>query len=247
MKGATLSREDLAEYIEDSGSKRFLEYLPDHLRRRYIEGLNDPELLHTRREVALIDVRIKTLLENLDREVMKAEDIAQELRREFPDITEATLGPLSEYIRKMMPEGFVDHRTFGRLEQLVDQYEDRIERRQITQADASLRQLFRMVREGRRIGDVWDDIEKAMDRRRRFAESEQKRLREANQTLTVERVITLLGFTIAALRESVIKHVLDQDVQRAILTDAQNAYSTHIAGGLDSASDDIVVDGERIG
>jgi len=221
---------------------RYKSFLPENLQEIYEAGLEDTRLLHLREEINLLDLRIKLLLENIDAEVLEEEDISEELEEKFPKIDEETRGELAHYIRSMQPEGFIDNRTFKRLEQKTEQYENAMERRELRKADAALRELFRSVRTGRRVGEIWDDIQSALDQRRRLVDQEQSRLTQQAQLLTVEKVVLLLELTIESLRLSVNKYVSDEEIRDYILVEAERNYNELIGGDSGGATYQIEMD-----
>jgi hypothetical protein len=87
-----------------------------------------------------------------------------------------------------------------------------------------LEKLDRSVGTGLQDYDAWNEIEKLIDQRRKLVEAEQKRLVAMQQMISSEQAMVL----IAALIETVKRHVPDRDAIIAIATDinklvAQNA------------------------
>jgi hypothetical protein len=231
--------------LEDSRKNKYTEGLPEHLRERYEEGLTDPHLLHLKEEIGLMDIRIRMLVENLDRQVLDEEDIEADLLSEFPDLDADLAKGLAHRIRGWMPDQFVDYRTFKRLETLVDMYDRAMLNREIRKADASLRELHHVIREGRKSGEVWHEISDITDQRRRLVDQEQKRLTQAAQLITVEKVVMLLDITIEALRGAVTKYVPDQEIRDYILVEAEEIYGELLGSGEgNSATYQIEVDGQ---
>lgn len=217
--------------LADSRRSKYQEHLPEHLQDRYEEGLNDPHLLHLKEEINLLDIRIKMLVENLDRQVLSHEEIRDDLLSEFPGLSKKMAGDIAERVRSWMPEHFVDYRTFQRLETLVDKYDTAMLNRQIRKADGALRELHQTIRDGRKSGDVWHEISDITDQRRRLVDQEQKRLTQAAQLITVEKVVMLLDITIEALRGAVQKYVSDQEVRDYILVEAEEIYGELLGSG----------------
>ena len=210
---------------------KYTESLPEHLQERYEKGLSDPHLLHLREEIGLMDIRIRMLVENLDREVLDEDEIHSDLMKEFPDLGEETCRALAGRIRGWMPDGFVDYRTFKRLETLVDMYDKAMLKREIRKADGALKELFQNIREGRKAGEVWHEISDITDQRRRLVDQEQKRLTQAAQLITVEKVVMLLDITIEALRGAIAKYVQDKEVRDFILVEAEEIYAELVGSG----------------
>lgn len=215
----------------------YLRFLPPHLQERYAESLDDPNLTHLRRQIALMDVRIKSSLENLDRQPLDADKIAAELKAEFDHLADDDIRRLSEFIMGYLPETFIDHRTFRRFEQLIDRYESANLDGRVRDADRAKRQLFVSIREGRREGDVWDQIKEAMEERRKLTDAEEKRINANEQSMTLDKVVMILGIAIGVFKESVRKYVSDQQIQQYILEDADRHYQRQLGTGHTSKAD----------
>jgi hypothetical protein len=91
--------------------------------------------------------------------------------------------------------------------------------------DEAMLRLTELIDTGKRESDIWIDIERLFEQRRRLVETEQKYLRTAGQTLTIEAAMVLLAAAISAIKESVRKYVGSREVQEAIIVDAQYEYS----------------------
>lgn len=217
--------------VEDWDDKAYLRYLPPHLQERYRESIQDPQLTHLVRQISLIDVRIKSLLENLDRQVLTVEAVEADLRTEFPHLADDDIKRMARFTHGYLPQGFIDHRTFKRLEHLIDKLESSQIDGRIRDADRAKRQLFDTIRAGRRDGDVWDDIQSAMEQRRKLSEAEERRIADNKQSLGLDQVVMLLGLTIKVLKESVRKYVSDREIQQYILEDADREYAKQIGSG----------------
>ena len=210
---------------------RYTNFLPENLREIYETGLEDSELLHLRQEIGIVDLHLKLLLEAVDANVLEEDEIAEELENLFPDLPEDVVPELAHYIRGMQPEHFIDNRTFKRLEAKVEQYENAMARRELRKADSSLRELFRSIRDGKRAGDIWSEIESTLDRRKGLVGAEQSRLTQQAQLLTVEKVVLLLELTIESLRKSVTLYVQDEEIRDYILIEAERQYAELLSGG----------------
>lgn len=203
---------------------KYKEHLPEHLQERYEKGLSDPYLLHVREEIALMDLRIKMLIENIDHQVLGEEDILEDLKSEFPDLDEKVAEKVAHRVRGWLPDAFIDYRTFRRLESLVDKYDNAMLNRQIRKADGALRELHQVIREGRKSGDIWREIQDVSDQRRRLVDQEQKRLTQAAQLIAVEKVVLLLEVALESLRGAVEKYVGDKEIQNYIFVEAEEIY-----------------------
>lgn len=91
--------------------------------------------------------------------------------------------------------------------------------------DEAMVQLTELIETGKRESDIWIDIERLFEQRRKLVETEQKYLRTAGQTLTIEAAMVLLAAAINAIKESVKKYVGSREVQEAIIVDAQYEYT----------------------
>ncbi len=80
------------------------------------------------------------------------------------------------------------------------------------------------LEEGKRDSDLWLDIERLMEQRRRLVETEQKYLHQTNQMISTEVAMLLLAGTITALKNSVRKYVSTIEVVDQIVADAQVEY-----------------------
>lgn len=223
------------EVIQDAewDDKAYLRFLPPHLQERYRESMQDPKLTHLIRQISLMDVRIKMLLENLDQQVLTTEQIEEDLRANFRHLSQSDISSLAKFTRAYLPETFIDHRTFKRLERIMDTMESAQLNGRIRDADRAKKQLFDAIRGGRRDGDVWDSIKEAMEERRKLAEAEERRILSNKQSLSLDQVVMLAGMLIGSLKESVVKYVTDQEIQRYILEDADRNYRKQLGVGND--------------
>ena len=115
--------------------------------------------------------------------------------------------------------------------QVAAQHATAMLNRQIRRADAALRELHQVIREGRKSGEVWHEISDITDQRRRLVDQEQKRLTQAAQLITVEKVVLLLDVTIEALRGAVSKYVSDQEIRDYVFVEAENIYAELLGSG----------------
>lgn len=236
-----MAQKDLKIVSPDSNS--YFGYLPEHLREGFLETLNDKQLTSLRQQMALGDTRIKQLLLNLDREVLSEMEIRAQLKAQFPTLDAALYPKLAAFIMTFLPENFVDHRTFKRLEVLIAKYEDAIINRRVRESDLALKTLFEQIRRGRATGSIWEEINEALEQQRRLAEAEERRLNQSQQTMTMEKVAMILSFAIQALRESVVLYEQDREVQQYILQHAERIYRSQFGLGDSPAKDRIALDG----
>jgi hypothetical protein len=79
----------------------------------------------------------------------------------------------------------------------------------------ALAELGAIIRRGVSDYAAWDDVQRAMDAKRKLTEAEQKRLVAMRQMVTAEEAMVF----VAAVQSSVRRHVTDQGALRAIADD----------------------------
>lgn len=227
--------------------KAYLKYLPPHLQERYSEGVNDPELIHLSKSVALLDVRIKGLLEVLDQQVLTKGQVADDLRLNFEHLKEKDVLELAGFIMGYLPTNFVNHRTFKSLERIVDRLEKAQAAKKVRDIEAAQTLLFAKIREGLREGDVWEDIQTAMSERRKLAEAEKRRQDAEKQTMSLDQVLMLAGILIEACKVTIQKYVPEREIQQYILREIQSVYRRQLGVGAHSQPDEPDLDRYDIG
>jgi len=80
---------------------------------------------------------------------------------------------------------------------------------------AAVGRLDSALRQGATVAHAWDDLGGLIERKRRLARDEVRRLSLMGQMITAERAMVL----VAALTDAVTRHVLDLDVRRRIADD----------------------------
>lgn len=231
-----------AEVVDEWEDKAYLKYLPPHLQDRYRDSLSDPALTHLIKQIALMDVRIKMLLEMIDQQVLGKEEIADDLRLEFEHLDDRDALDLAGFIMGYLPTGFINPRTFKRLENLVDRFERAEDNGKTRDVEAAKKQLFQMIREGKRDGEVWDDVKATMEERRKLSEAEERRLNQQQHTLPLDRVVMLCGILIESFKGSVLKYVPEREIQQYILEDADLAYRKQLGMGADRPTNQFPMD-----
>lgn len=221
----------------------YLRYLPEHLRERYQESLHDAQLTHLRRQIALMDVRVKLLLEALDQKTLTTERIAQDIQEEFPALDAAVVGKVAEYVHTFLPEGHIDTRTYRGMQRLVNKYKGAMAEKRLIVAAEALTQLFHAIEIGQRDDAAWQEIQQVMDNRRKLVEAEERRLFQSQQSLSIDRVVAMVSLAIQSLREAVVRYVPDTEIQQYILLDAERAYASHLSGETNPAADPERLDG----
>lgn len=232
----------IASSGQNGGENGYHHFLPSHLQERYVESANDKELLQLRRQVALLEVRIKQLLETLDRQVMTEERMMTSILEEFPDLDDEMAARLANYFASFLPESFIDTRTFRSLERLVKKHQTAMADRRLIEAHEALSQLFSAIGNGRRDGEIWKEINDAMDQQRKLIEAEQRRIAATQESLTLEKAVKLIEAVIQSLREAVVRYVPDRDLQASILGDARSIYQARLTGAIDLQPDPERVD-----
>lgn len=226
-----LERQD----VQDNAA--YLPYLPEHLRQRYLDGLEDAQLTHLRRQIALLDVRIKMLLETLDRQVLTPEKLSLSVQEEFEELSPQLADEVADFLSTYLPDGFLDTRTFRSLERLVTKYEKAMADKRLIQAHEALDQLFSAIRQGRRDGEIWKEIDAVMDSRRKLVEAEERRLAQTQRMMTEKQAVDILLAAIQSMQEAVMLYEPDRGVQELILSAARRAYESRLIGAIDLSAD----------
>src|SRR5688572_5110562 len=92
--------------VEPEETDRYLAYIPEHLREKYQEGLRDRKITVLHQDIALLDVRIKSLVQQLDENTLQSGDIALEITTVFPEINAALAMEIAELVWTYAPENF---------------------------------------------------------------------------------------------------------------------------------------------
>lgn len=167
---------------------RYSKHPPNHLRDRYNESLNDPELTALREDLALIDVQIGEAL-------AAAYDSGSEggSRVLLEKIKFCRLAVLeSDIISSRIPD----------LIELLDEFESTIEG-------------------GNTSATKFSQLQPLLEQRRKTAESENRRVYNSNNCLTVEQAMAF----VRQLGEIVKLHVKDPIAVRAISEDFARALN----------------------
>jgi hypothetical protein len=204
--------------------ERYSEFVPEYLQERYTSLLDDPLMMQLNQEIALLSIKVQAMLQRLNEEQANPELLLHDIQVYFPDETPELVDRIHEYVTTIITDQQIDYKTFKKLSSLVGKYEEYVLSKQISRADGVLRHLFRTIREGRREGDVWDDVSTAIKERRELVEAQQRIIVQQDQVIPVDKAILLLAATINSLRGAVIQYVKDSEVQRNILVDAEKTY-----------------------
>lgn len=229
-----MAKQEIVEWDD----KAYLRFLPPELQERYKTSVDDPQLLDLRRQISLMDVRITSLLETLDRTALTKELLADDIQLEFPKMKRSEALDFANYMLGYMPQSIINYRTFTALDRLVEKWiEYELDGRD-KDVERTRKKLFYYIQNAKQEGDAWEDILKTMEERRKLTSEEGKRLAENQQTMPLERVVLLIGLTIEALKESVHKYVPDREIQQYILKDADSTYRRQLGLGANQSSDE---------
>ena len=234
--------------IEGEGADRYAGYLPKSLLGKYQEGVDDLELTHMRQELALLDVRIKNLVQTISEEEEAADytEIARAVRELGVYGSEAEVERTARIIMAFLPQDYVDRRSWARLRTIADAYDRALEKVDgQKQADKLLGNLFRAIRTGSSSDVAWDEIVALMNVRRQLVATEVDREMRTRRLMDVEKVVQVLGVLVRSLQQSVVKYIPDRNVQEAIFYDAEKSYQKLLSDRF-SISDDAEVMEEAV-
>lgn len=131
----------------------------------------------------------------------------------------------------------VDTGESGRLwRQLKQTHEEMLEARQAGDVAAmaqKLNALGQMIERGLADWAAWEEIERLLEQRRRFVESERRRMVEMQQMITAERAMVLLAFVVDVIR----RHVSDRRILAAISADIGKLVASQAGGGVETSGD----------
>lgn len=230
----SVAQVDIDDDFDDNAYSKFL---PPHLQERYRQSIQDPHLTHLSRQISLMDIRITTLLQTLDHQILTPQEIEDDLRIQFPHLGEEDIRALALFVMSYLPDGYINHRTFKRLESLIDRYKKAELDGHIREANRYRNELFESIRSGRQEGDVWEKITDAMEERRKLGDAEERRIAQNQSSLRLEQVVLLMRLTINAFKESVNKYVEDREIQQYLLSDVERTYAQQL-GLRDSSKTD---------
>lgn len=100
-----------------------------------------------------------------------------------------------------------------------------------------------LVTRGAADSQRWDQIFDLLERRRKLAETEHKRLVTNNQYVQVSTVMAMMAAMIQGLKDVVERHVEDKDKARRIYVDASSVYRSYLGAGTADTVDSVTVDG----
>jgi hypothetical protein len=142
---------------------------------KYSQAQSDPDLLALRDEIALVDVRLSELLEQLNSGGgMEDWSRVHDAWRNFQELSNAQ-------------------------EPATTAERDRIRERM----GETIRQLNQIISGGHRNISLWHEIRDTLEDRRRLVTTEAKRLADMNQMISSERQMALIYRLLAILKERI--------------------------------------------
>lgn len=115
------------------------------------------------------------------------------------------------------------------LKELLDQLSRNVEALDLDGARGALQRLQEVVGKGHTDASAWQEIQAVLMLREHLVRSERQRLVQMQQMISVEQAMTL----IAALTESVRRHVTEPDALRAISADLARLTAVAARAGPD--------------
>lgn len=233
--------------IEGEGADRYEGYLPKSLVGKYREGIDDLDILHMRQELALLDIRIKSLVETVagEAEAASLEDIVRAVRDLHIYVDKNEVETVARVIYDFLPDSYVDRRSWARLRGMVSAYERALDTMNEGGAERALGSLFKAIRIGSEADVAWDEIVALMEMRRKLVATEVDREMRSRRLMDVEKVVNILGVLVRSLQESVTKYIPDRNVQEAIFYDAEKSYQRLLSDRFSLSDDTEVVAQER--
>ncbi len=174
---------------------RYSKYLPKHLADDYFVSKDDPELVTLRSELSLLDARLSQLIQRLSETPDKTLWIT--LGADIADI-QRTINPIIKFVR--------------------DECEDHTVLSTIPVLRNILRHAQNLVNTVLQSENAWLEMYGLIEQRRKLVESEAKRIREMQQTITSEQAMNLVT-TIATVIKTHLNSESDKPKLRAITAD----------------------------
>jgi len=168
---------------------RYCKSLPARLAETFASDFNDPNHLVNTSEIALYSSRIDDLIKRVD--TGESGEIWKSLRATYA-VAEKALNDWNRFKGTKRGEDgeyefFQAHETMGHL-----------------------------IREGVEDYAAWDEVEKAVEARRRLAETEMKRLEKAGQYITAEKAMNLMAAILGLVKANVSDRQALQKIQKGI-------------------------------
>lgn len=127
----------------------------------------------------------------------------------------------------------VNAKTWKETQQLWARFARAYRRDDRDAMDEMVVRLTELIETGKRDSDIWTDVERLFEQRRKLVETEQRHLNSTGQTMTAEAALVMIAAAINALKESVKKYVANRELQQAIIVDAQYEYAK-VVGAIGS-------------
>lgn len=153
---------------------RYSTSIPARLAATYETGLDDPQLLELREEIALIDARLAEVLREID-----------------------GLGDSAKW-------------ADAKKAWITYQYAPNVTLKAKAQADLEF-----LIDQGANQHAAWAALQNLIEQRRKLVESEHKRLVQAQQTISAEQAMALVGGLLGIMKQ----HIHDRATLSAIQTD----------------------------
>lgn len=157
-------------------------YLPERLSERVGEFIDDPRLIELRENIAVLDVRLTELYENLHKS--EPAEVWLDLKSKFIEWQDG--------------------------EKLLPKLEDDARERQI-QMNEQMKDKFDLLltfgaNEQSKDERIWDKIISLSEQRRKLVDSESKRVKDSQQSITTEEFNKFVRFILAVILENVPDH-----------------------------------------
>lgn len=163
---------------------RYSKYIPNRLMDRFETALLDPAMLEQRHEIALMEIRINDLLQQIG------------------------TGTVPDFYRKLA-KLWNEFRTYAGNPKAKDK------------AQETLNELDVLIMGSVDEQAIWEQIEQAIETKRKITESERKRIIEAQEFVTLQEAMNLTH----ALVQSINKHIKDDRVKQLIQSDIRSIYN----------------------
>jgi hypothetical protein len=188
---------------------KYSKYLPANLSDKYNDAINDPELTSAREGIALIDAFTKDRLEKL----YKGEsiDYIARLKATFADYLSEldNIQCFCNTTAVLRGAEFPEYLSEKTYEDLGDD-ENKTER--IERANRYLTEMKELLERGLETANVFERVQDMLEIKRKHQETENKRLKDLNQTITAEAAMQIV-LMIAGIIQ---RNVTDRDQRTKI-------------------------------
>lgn len=159
---------------------RYSKYMPPRLQERYQVALQDPTLLSSREDIALLDARLEDLLRRAD--TGEAGKTWEQLKQARVEVLQAR------------------------------------SRRDAEGVQAAFQEILNLIQAGYADHLTWDDIRATVMDRNKLVRSEQRRLVDMRQMVTVDRLVVF----VQVLAGVILEEVHDKSVARRLVGRVQS-------------------------